>query len=53
MSRVYKEKCVSCGALVNEDEAIFCPDCGEGPFCFECSQDHACPLKDKPTRKRV
>jgi len=54
MARTFKEKCVNCGLYMNEEEAIFCTDCGEGPHCFSCSQDHVCPLKEKkPARKRV
>lgn len=51
MSRQIIEKC-SCGIPLNEDEAIFCKYCGDGPFCFHCFLEHVCVyLSDEATKK--
>jgi hypothetical protein len=40
-------ECANCFDKINDDEAAYCPDCVEGPFCAGCAALHECDDEDE------
>ena len=40
------EYCLACGEPTGRagrgEDSIYCDDCGSGPFCEECHEQHSC-----------